>query len=131
MLVRPTEPHGLVVRPDRVVLSIKKRGSVQSLLDQIIDGASDDNMNTVNLLRKVQIAATRVGADDVSSWTRQELAGYGAEAELPAYRVTMTTVTGCSQAPCKAGSSSLFLLILIFQKHSPSSMYATICATAA
>lgn len=72
---------------------------MQTLLDQIIDGATDDSVSTVNLLRKVQIAATRVGADDVSEWTKRELAGYDDETDLPAYRSTITSVTGLFTGP--------------------------------
>lgn len=75
---------------------------MQSLLDQIIDGATDDSVTTVNLLRKVQVAATRVGADDVTAWTRSELAGYGSDDELPSYRSTITTVTGLFTGPMQS-----------------------------
>lgn len=60
-----------------------------SLLDQIIDGASDDSVSTSNLLRKVQVVATRMGADDIIMWAKFELNGYpNQEAILPPYRAS-------------------------------------------
>ncbi|WP_146245792.1 MULTISPECIES: hypothetical protein [unclassified Curtobacterium] len=57
-----------------------------SLLDEIIDGASDDSVSTSNLLRKVQVAAARLGAEDVVAWVKHELGGYPSTDGLPAYR---------------------------------------------
>lgn len=57
-----------------------------TLLDEIIDGASDGTVTTVNLLRKVQVAALRLGAADVAAWTKRELNGYPLKDDLPDYR---------------------------------------------
>lgn len=59
-----------------------------TLLDQIIDGSTDDTVSTANLLRLVQTAATRMGAQDVVEWARSELNGYSAgdASFLPKYR---------------------------------------------
>ncbi|MCM3522217.1 MULTISPECIES: hypothetical protein [unclassified Curtobacterium] len=57
-----------------------------SLLDEIIDGATNDSVSTSNLLRKVQVAAARLGAQEVVTWVRNELNGYPAVDDLPTYR---------------------------------------------
>lgn len=62
-----------------------------SLLDEIIDGASSDTVNTSNLLRKVKIVSHRLGAGDVRAWTDRELFGYVADDALPAYRSGLWT----------------------------------------
>lgn len=61
-----------------------------SLLDEIIDGASSDSLSTANLLRKVQVAAARLGAEDVVSWVKHELNGYPSTDDLPSYRAKRT-----------------------------------------
>jgi len=71
-----------------------------SLLDDIIDGASDDAVSTSNLLRKVQVAAARLGAEDVVTWTRNELNGYTSIEALPPYRAAQyVTVEGVFSGP--------------------------------
>lgn len=70
-----------------------------TLLDQIIDGSSDDSVKTPNLLRKVQVAATRIGAPGVVEWVKQELQGYSSDARLPEYRVRATIVAGQFTGP--------------------------------
>lgn len=57
-----------------------------SLLDDIIDGATDDSVSTSNLLRKVQVAAARLGAEEVVTWVKRELNGYPSVDNLPPYR---------------------------------------------
>ena len=59
-----------------------------TLLDQIIEGSTDDAVSTANLLRLVQTAATRLDAQDVVGWARSELNGYpaGDATVLPKYR---------------------------------------------
>jgi hypothetical protein len=64
-----------------------------TLLDQIIDGSTDTSLAVSDLLRKVQIVATRIGASDIVAWARQELQGY-ADADLPTYRRQRTNVLG-------------------------------------
>lgn len=62
-----------------------------SLLDEIIDGASSDAVNTSNLLRKVKVVSHRLGADDIRAWTDRELFGYGTDDALPEYRSRVWT----------------------------------------
>lgn len=62
-----------------------------NLLEDIINGSTDDAVSTSNLLRKVQIVAYRLGASELSSWTRAELNGYEASDRLPGYRSEIST----------------------------------------
>ncbi|MFT3889849.1 MAG: hypothetical protein QM713_17030 [Arachnia sp.] len=73
-----------------------------TLLDQIIDGSSNGSVKTTDLLRKVQVAATRIGAPGVVSWAKQELQGYPNEAELPDYRKMQTSVMGHFTGPMQS-----------------------------
>jgi hypothetical protein len=73
-----------------------------TLLDEIIDGSSDGTVATADLLRKVQVAATRVGATDVVRWVKQELQGYGEDDELPSYRTQTTNVMGLFTGPMQS-----------------------------
>lgn len=73
-----------------------------TLLDQIIDGSSDDSVKTTDLLRKVQVAATRIGAPGVVDWVKQELQGYADEAALPSYRKMTTPVIGHFTGPMQS-----------------------------
>jgi len=73
-----------------------------TLLDQIIDGSSDDSVKTADLLRKVQVAATRIGAAGVVDWVRQELQGYADGTELPSYRKMPTVVEGHFTGPMQS-----------------------------
>ncbi|QYM76465.1 hypothetical protein [Leucobacter luti] len=73
-----------------------------TLLDQIIDGSSDESMKTPDLLRKVQVAATRIGAPGVVAWVKQELQGYPDDAELPDYRKMATSVMGHFTGPMQS-----------------------------
>jgi hypothetical protein len=57
-----------------------------TLLDDIVDGSTDDAVTTSNLLRKVQVVATRLGADELKSWVKDELNGYEGIDRLPTYR---------------------------------------------
>jgi hypothetical protein len=57
-----------------------------SVLDEIIDGATGDSVSTANLLRKVQVASTRLGAREIVDWTKRELNGYKSDDALPSYR---------------------------------------------
>jgi hypothetical protein len=58
-----------------------------TLLDQIIDAATDPAASVPDLLRKVQVVARRVGAPDVEAWVRHELQGYPEDVDVPGYRV--------------------------------------------
>ncbi len=70
-----------------------------TILDDILDQATDSTVSTSDLLRKVQIAAHRLGATEVVRWVKQELGGYGPEADLPSYRRLAATVTGTFAGP--------------------------------
>ena len=60
-----------------------------SVLDEIIDGATNDSVSTSNLLRKVQIVAHRLKATAIEAWVRQELNGYEDVEHLPKYRADL------------------------------------------
>lgn len=64
-----------------------------SVLDSIIDGASDPSIRTVDLLRRTIAAAHRLRAIAVREWAQRELAGYAGaqDEELPVYRRTQKT----------------------------------------
>lgn len=65
------------------------------LLGEIIDGATDDSVSTVNLLRKALTIAARVGAEQLATWARLEMNGYQSGTPVPAYRGPLPTqVTG-------------------------------------
>ena len=59
-----------------------------SALDRIIDGASDPEVSTSNLLRRALATAHRLRADPVKDWAQRELSGYDGvnEVDLPTYR---------------------------------------------
>lgn len=73
-----------------------------TLLDQIIDGSSDEGVKTPDLLRKVQVAATRIGAPGVVDWVKQELQGYTDDSDLPSYRKMQTVVMGHFTGPMQS-----------------------------
>lgn len=73
-----------------------------TLLDQIIDGSSDSGVKTPDLLRKVHVAATRIGAPGVVDWVKQELQGYTDDADLPSYRKMQTAVMGHFTGPMQS-----------------------------
>lgn len=73
-----------------------------TLLDQIIDGSTDSSVKTSDLLRKVQVAARRVGAPEVEAWVKRELNGYGSDDKLPTYRTMVTVVTGLFTGPVQS-----------------------------
>lgn len=57
-----------------------------NLLEEIITGATDDNVSTSNLLRKVTVVAHYLKATEVAEWVRGELNGYKTVEVLPKYR---------------------------------------------
>ncbi|MET4099837.1 hypothetical protein ABIB37_002074 [Agrococcus sp. UYP10] len=73
-----------------------------SLLDDIIDGATDDSVSTSNLLRKVQVVAHRLGADDILKWVQRELNGYPDPEDLPPYRRVTVNVMGTWAGPMQS-----------------------------
>ncbi|MBN8424407.1 hypothetical protein JF531_07715 [Microbacterium esteraromaticum] len=65
-----------------------------TVLDDIIESATDSSVAITDLLRKVQVVAHRLGAEAIVAWVRQELAGYSSDATIPAYRSVGGTVIG-------------------------------------
>lgn len=63
----------------------------ETLLDQIIAGATDDDVSTSNLLRKVKVISHRLQAAEVEQWVESELAGFDSARPdlLPLYRGPM------------------------------------------
>lgn len=59
-----------------------------SLLDRVIDGASEDTVSTGNFLRQVITLGRRMKSDELVDWAMKELNGYPETklAELPDYR---------------------------------------------
>ncbi|MEV6240712.1 hypothetical protein [Lentzea sp. NPDC051838] len=57
-----------------------------SLLQEIIDGASGDQMPVASLLRKVKVLAARIDTAKLDEWVENELSGYKEGNEIPAYR---------------------------------------------
>ncbi|TFC81737.1 hypothetical protein E3T23_05685 [Cryobacterium cheniae] len=70
-----------------------------TLLDEIIDASTAESGSTPNLLRKVRVAAHRLGASEISTWAQRELSGYPDDVELPDYRVQATSVLGIFSGP--------------------------------
>lgn len=62
-----------------------------TLLEEIIDGATNDLVSTSNLLRKVQVASHRLGANELEAWSKRELSGFGVDDTLPLYRADIPT----------------------------------------
>ena len=61
-----------------------------NLLEGIIAGATDDSVSTNNLLRKVQVVAHYLKAEEVSGWVKSELNGFSNVDSLPRYRAGLT-----------------------------------------
>lgn len=62
-----------------------------SLLDEIIEGATNDSVSASNLLRKVQVVAHRLGSEHLTAWVKNELNGYEGTSGLPQYRKGLST----------------------------------------
>ncbi|BCW75445.1 hypothetical protein [Arthrobacter sp. NicSoilB11] len=73
-----------------------------TLLDEIVDGSTDGSVSTANLLRKVQVAATRLGAKTIVDWVKSELSGYADGVAVPPYRHTETAVMGMFAGPMRS-----------------------------
>ncbi|MEO6116247.1 MAG: hypothetical protein ABIP33_07675 [Pseudolysinimonas sp.] len=65
-----------------------------TVLDDILAASTDSSTSVADLLRKVQIAATRLGATQIVAWTMGELSGYPEGVEVPTYRHMNTLVMG-------------------------------------
>jgi len=70
-----------------------------TVLDDILDGSTDPSVPAPDLLRKVQIAATRLGATQIVAWAKKELAGYADDDDLPSYRIVDSPVSGLFTGP--------------------------------
>jgi hypothetical protein len=57
-----------------------------ALLEEIIDGASGDQLPVATLLRKVKVVASRIGMKTLDQWVEHELFGYDDMDSLPSYR---------------------------------------------
>ncbi|GAA1942393.1 hypothetical protein [Agromyces allii] len=73
-----------------------------TILDEIIDASTDSSVAVSDLLRKVQIAAHRLHANDLTFWAKQELSGYGGGLDVPAYRVIPAPVEGIFAGPMQS-----------------------------
>ncbi len=57
-----------------------------SLLQEIIEGASDDKMSTATLLRKCMVLGSKLGSQSMEHWLDWELNSYPETVEVPEYR---------------------------------------------
>jgi hypothetical protein len=57
-----------------------------SIIEQIQRDALDADVRVSDLLRRVKLAATKLGLGAVEDWVEQELSGYK-DASLPEYRI--------------------------------------------
>lgn len=73
-----------------------------TLLDEIISASTSGAVSSADLLRKVRIAAYRLGAEEIARWAKQELDGYGADDQLPGYRIQVSGVTGIFTGPFRS-----------------------------
>lgn len=65
-----------------------------TVLDDILDSSTDSSVPVSDLLRRVQIASTRLGASEIVEWARAELSGYPLGVAVPTYRELHTNVLG-------------------------------------
>ena len=73
-----------------------------TVLDEILDASTDSSVPIADLLRKVQIAATRLGASEIAAWARSELSGYGPDDTLPPHRRVHSIVMGLFTGPMQS-----------------------------
>ncbi|PMB98993.1 hypothetical protein [Brevibacterium luteolum] len=73
-----------------------------TLLDQFIDGSSDEGVKAPDFLRKVQVAATRIGAAGVVDRVKQEFQGYTDDEDHLRYRTMRTEVIGHFTRPVQS-----------------------------
>lgn len=79
-----------------------------SLLDQIIHGASESSVPTVDLLRKIRVVSHRIHASETTEWVQHELEGYPGDApeKVPSYRGPLTVpVLGTYSGPFGSGAT--------------------------
>lgn len=58
-----------------------------TLIDEIIEELSKDNVNLTNALIKAQILASTLDGEELAEWVESELTGYKEGSTLPSYRV--------------------------------------------
>lgn len=58
-----------------------------SLIEEIVQGASGEDMTLTSLLLKCQVLVSRLGSKPAEAWVQWELNGYPQDAEVPPYRV--------------------------------------------
>lgn len=57
-----------------------------SLVDDLVNAASGNDVPVATLLRRVKVIASRLGTDQIEEWVDHELVGYPDGAPLPEYR---------------------------------------------
>lgn len=55
-------------------------------LERAVESLSDPDVSIADALRGLLVVARRISADDLSTWIKSELDGYGAEQDVPEYR---------------------------------------------
>lgn len=61
---------------------------MSGLIEEIQAAALDPGFKVSDLLRRVKLAAAKLGLDDADAWVNRELQGYDAGDEIPGYRHT-------------------------------------------
>jgi hypothetical protein len=59
---------------------------LSGLVDQLLEESLKRSVPITDLLRKAKTAAVKLNRADFAAWTDQEMSGYGAAGEIPAYR---------------------------------------------
>jgi hypothetical protein len=72
------------------------------LLAKIIEGAIDDDVKLVTLLRKCLILADNLNNESLKAWATAELNGYPDHNIIPEYRITQVTAKGLFLGPMGA-----------------------------
>lgn len=72
-----------------------------TILDEIIGASTDPTVSTSDLLRRVQIAAHRLGATTIANWARAEVVGYERDDVVPDYRSLNADVIGVFSGPMR------------------------------
>lgn len=64
-----------------------------TILDQLIDGLTEDSLSTSNALRKFLVVGSRLQSGPIKEWVRSELNGYGDTSidQYPSYRGPLHT----------------------------------------
>ena len=62
-----------------------------TLIQELVDAASGDQVPVATLLRKVKVIASRLETGELEAWVEHELVGYPDEAALPEYRGPFST----------------------------------------